>query len=251
VFVSIDEIKESFAAVIAPGDDVLVHASLGRIGRIAARVDDVVLALRSAVGSAGTLIMMTDTRSFARTGLFSMSMPSETGLLTECFRCHPDVVRSCVPMVSFAAVGPRSQEYTQRYNSHLDRTATITRLLHNDGKILLIGVGYDKCTLYHLAEERSKVPYNEYKTFSGHLIDKNGEVLEAISQRYFVRSDMTMKKSPEISGKALEAAGRVAVKGVGNGFMRSFKAREFDQICMAALQEDPYKFVISSNGSDT
>ena len=177
---STKEVKESLASVLDAGDDVLIHAALGQIGYFDDGIDALIHAIYDAVTPSGTVIMMTDTRSFAKTGTFSMCQPSETGLLTERFRQMEDVIRSPVPMVSFCAWGSRAAEYTQQYHSHLDDTATITRLLENDGKVMLIGIGYEKCTLYHLAEERHGSPYNFYKEFKGEFV-RAGEPDKPIS----------------------------------------------------------------------
>lgn len=234
--------RAAMTQLLPKGEDVLIHASLSELGWINATVEELIEAIRVPMGPDATLIMMTDTRSFAKTGRFSVSQPSETGLLTERFRRMPGVLRSCVPMVSFAALGPRAAEYTQPYHSHLDDSATMSRLLANDGRILLIGVGYPKCTLYHLAEERMGVPYNIYKDFTGVLVESDQDV-GPISQRYFVRADLSTRKDPSIAGEILEAEGGAIVQRVGDGLVRSFKARAFDACCMRALERDPAAFL--------
>lgn len=240
--ITLDDFRAAMADVLTPGEDVLIHASLGGLGRVEGTVEDIIAAIRAPMGSGATLVMMTDTRSFAKTGRFSMSQASETGLLTECFRLSPGVVRSCVPMVSFCAIGPRAAEYTQVYHSHLDDSATITRLLANDGRILLIGVGYEKCTLYHLSEERIGVPYNKYKEFDGFLVEDD-RLIRPISQRYFVRADLTIRKDPSIAGRMLEQEGGARIRKLGQGIVRSFAARDFDSCCMEALCRDADAFL--------
>ncbi len=239
------DIQRTMAEVLEPGDDVLVHASLGALGQIEEPVDGIIDAMRAAIGEEGTLVMMADSRSFAKTGRFDMAQPSETGLLTERFRLMPNVVRSCVPMSSFCAIGPRAAEYTQPYHSHLDDTATMTRLLENDGKIMMLGIGYNKCTLYHLAEERLKMPYNMYKEFEGQLMDGE-KVVRPISQRYFVRREMGFKKDPSIAGSMLEAKGAAVIRDIGKSVVRVFRAKDFDDCCMEALTRDSEAFVAKS-----
>lgn len=239
------ETDTALKSVLQAGDDVLIHAALSPLGHFEAGVEALVESICDAVTESGTVVMMTDSRSFARTGEFSLSQPSETGLLTEAFRKKKGVLRSCVPMASFCAWGARAQEYTQPYHSHLDNTATITRLLENDGKIMLMGIGYEKCTLYHLAEERHQLPYNFYKEFSGVLRHEDGST-EPISQRYFVRKDMAVKKDPAIAGKMLEERGQERIQSLGDDVMRVFKARDFDQCCMDALQADKNAFLLKA-----
>lgn len=240
--ISAEQVRQVFSESLRSGDDVLIHASLGRLGHFEAGVDDVIDALLEAIGETGTLVMMADTRSFSRSGTFSMDQPSETGLITERFRLREGVVRSRVPMVSFCAFGPRSAYYTRPYNSHLDPEATMTRLLEMDAKIMLLGVGYEKCTLYHLAEERHGTPYNFYKTFSGTLIDGE-QSIGPISQRYYVRRDMNVRKNPAVAGQMLEQRQQVHIAELGSGLARTFKARHFDSCCMDALAADPQAFV--------
>lgn len=244
-----EETFRTMAAALSPGDDVMVHASLGRLGRFEPGVETIIDALVAAVGPQGTVLMMTATRSFAKTGRFDIGQPSETGLLTEAFRQRPGVARSLVPMASFAAEGARAGEYLQTYHSHLDATAPLTRLLENDGRILLLGVGYQKCTLFHLAEERHATPGNFYKSFEGVLTD-GGRVLAPITQRYFVRRDMSLKKDPSIAGRMLEERGQAAILPIGDGVIRAFRAREFDACCMEALAKDPSAFLCSRVNAD-
>lgn len=236
---------DAMRSVLSPGDDIMIHASLSRLGHFEAGIDATISAICDAVGPTGTVIMMTDTRSFARTRQFSLDQRSETGLLTERFRVMPGVRRSCVPMGSFCALGPRAEAYTDGYDSHLDDTATLTRLLDNDGKIMLMGIGYQKCTLYHLAEERHAVPYNIHKEFRGVLLE-HGKEPRPIAQRYFVRKDMSVRKDPTVAGRMLEESGKVRIVPLGSEFLRVFRARDFDACCMRALEIDPNAFLARS-----
>lgn len=240
---------EVLRSMLDPGDDVLIHASLSKLGHFEAGIDALMTAICEAVAPTGTVIMMADTRSFARTGRFSLEQPSETGLLTERFRLAPGVRRSCVPMASFCALGPRADAYTQRYDSYLDGTSTIKRLLDNDGKIMLMGVSYEKCTLYHVSEERHGVPYNCYKEFSGLLLE-GGQERGPISQRYYVRRDMSVRKDPSIAGRMLEEAGKARIAKLGSGMVRVFRARDFDECCMRALDIDPHAFLATRPASE-
>lgn len=244
------ETRRVLSEALSPGDDVLIHASLSALGTFEPGLDVVIDALFDAVGQTGTIIMMTDTRSFASTGRFSVDQPSETGLLTERFRQRPGVRRSVVPMVSFAAAGSHALEYLQTYHSHLDPTAPLTRLLENDGKILLLGIGYAKCTLYHVAEERHASAYNFYKTFQGSLMDADRDIAP-ISQRYFVRRDVSLKKDPSIAGQMLEQRGQVITRPLGKDMVRSFRARDFDACCMDALAADPNAFLATKPKLET
>ena len=243
--ITAQQVREAISTALPEaGQDVLIHASLGRLGHFESGIEDLISVIREAAAPDGTVIMMTDTRSFARTGRFSLDQPSETGLLTERFRQSEGVRRSVVPMVSYCAAGPSAEFYTQPYDSHLDETSTIKRLLDRDGMIMLMGVSYEKCTLFHLAEERHGTPYNFYKEFDGVLVEGDRPV-GPISQRYYVRRDMSVRKDPAVAGAMLEDRGLATITPLGRGLVRTFRARDFDACCMEALDANPNAFLIS------
>ena len=144
-------------------------------------------------------------------------------------------------MVSFSAYGERSAQYTQIYNSHLDETSPLTNLLKNNGKIMLFGIGFEKCTLYHLAEERNLVPYNFYKTFEGNLI--KGDQKIPISQRYFVRKNLAVKKSNTTVTNLMFERSLVKSSNLGKGKIYVFNAKDYDDCCMEVLNDNPLAFV--------
>tara|TARA_R110002096_G_scaffold16898_2_gene57707 strand:+ start:37455 stop:38243 length:789 start_codon:yes stop_codon:yes gene_type:complete len=240
--IGFDELNSVLKSLLTPGRDLFVHSSVSAAGHFTNGVEGVIDSIRIAIGPKASLVMMTDTCSFAKTGRFSQDQPSETGLLTETFRRRAGVRRSVVPMVSFAADGPRAEEYTRRYDSHLDDDATLTRLLANDGVIMMFGVPYKKCTLYHLSEERHSTPYNALKRFEGLLLE-DGEEVGPISQTYFVRKDLNLKKNPAIAGRMLEERGQVKKAKLGAATIMVFDARDFDRCSMDALAGDPEAFI--------
>jgi aminoglycoside 3-N-acetyltransferase len=83
-------------------------------------------------------------------GLIDASM----GTLPARLIVRPESRRGTHPLEPFAAVGPRADEllWTQ---SATDVYAPIRELIDRDGQILLIGVGLNRMTALHLAEQRS------------------------------------------------------------------------------------------------
>lgn len=239
------DIKKVFENLIKPGDDLLVHSSLKNIGFFNPSPEIIIENLEQVLTEFGTLIMMTDTRSFAKTKSFSLSQKSETGLLSECFRKRLNVKRSKVPMISFCASGERSSLYTEIYNSYLDKTSPFTHLLKNNGKIMLFGIGFQKCTLYHLAEERYKVPYNFYKTFKGHLICGDQKV--PISQRYFVRKNLETKKNNIAATDLMMKKSLIKKAKLGSGEIIVFNAKDYDECCMEILKSNKLAFLEQNN----
>jgi aminoglycoside 3-N-acetyltransferase len=62
--------------------------------------------------------------------------------------------------VSFAAVGGRAAEITARHDldSELGEASPLAAIEAAAGSVLLLGVGYDRCTAFHLAEYRRNGP---------------------------------------------------------------------------------------------
>jgi len=236
-------LHEVLGGGVKRGDALLVHASLGAIGWLEDGPQSLIDILLDLVGEQGHLVMPTASRSFATTGQFDVkNTPSDTGLLSEQFRKMDGVERSTSPMASFAAWGRERSRFVQHYNNYLEAGSPFSALLEMDGKIMLYGVDYDRCTLYHLAEERTGADYNFYKTFSGDVITMDG-TREPIAQTYYVRKDMAMKKDARPVGIRFEATAGVYKRKLGQGVVRVFSAREFDAFCMAEITRNPSVFI--------
>ncbi|MFG2064861.1 AAC(3) family N-acetyltransferase [Micromonospora sp. NPDC048871] len=76
------------------------------------------------------------------------------GLLPAVLVGRPDAVRGRHPLNSFAAIGPEAAEIIGAQSPE-DVYGPIRELADRDGVILLVGVGLDRMTALHLAEQRS------------------------------------------------------------------------------------------------
>jgi len=78
------------------------------------------------------------------------------GRLAEEIRTSPGAIRSVHPQTSFAALGPLAGPLMSghRLDCHLGEFSPLARLYDVNARILLLGVGYDACTAFHLAEYR-------------------------------------------------------------------------------------------------
>jgi aminoglycoside 3-N-acetyltransferase len=170
---------------IADGDTLLVHASLRRVGWVVGGPVAVVQALRDAVGSAGTIVVPTGTADnsdpsrWHLTGKqavpaqwwpairehmlpFDSSVTPSTnmGAVAETVRVWPGAVRSQNPKTSFAALGPHAEWLMADHALEclLGEQSPLATLEKVGAKILLLGVGYEVCTAFHLAEYRATAP---------------------------------------------------------------------------------------------
>jgi aminoglycoside 3-N-acetyltransferase len=160
------------------GDIVLVHSSLRSLGWVCGGAVAVVQALLDVVGPAGTLVVPTHTgensdpehwinppvpeswweviREHMPAFDPAVSRSYGVGVIPEVVRTWPGAVRSNHPHTSFAALGPAAAELMadHRLDSQLGEGSPLAALERAGGTVLLLGVGFDRCTTFHLAEYR-------------------------------------------------------------------------------------------------
>ncbi|MDH6610106.1 aminoglycoside N3'-acetyltransferase [Streptomyces sp. SAI-208] len=178
---------------LRPEAPLMVHASLSGTRLSPTQVRD---ALLDALGPRGTLVVPAFTpensdSSRAHRALvahlsaeeaeeFRASMlpfePDATpcpsmGALAECVRSTPGAVRSAHPQTSLAAIGPRAGELLAGHDPHchLGERSPLAKLYDADAQVLLLRVGFEVCSAFHLAEYRMtpRPPLREYRCVLG------------------------------------------------------------------------------------
>lgn len=163
---------------LVEGDTVLLHSSLSALGWVCGGPVAVVRAFLDVLGPSGTLVVpafATENRDPARWAgpeipqawwpAIRENLPAydprvtpcrALGLVAETLRCWPGAHRSPHPQTSFAAVGARAEALMSRHDlpSELGEESPLAALEAAGARIVLLGVGFDRCTAFHLAEYR-------------------------------------------------------------------------------------------------
>jgi aminoglycoside 3-N-acetyltransferase len=168
---------------VRAGQTIIVHSSLSSLGWVDGGPTAVVHALIDAVGDDGTVVVPTQTTTNtdpstwrpphdvapARWPGIRENMPAfdplntpsaGVGVIAECLRTWPGALRSDHPQTSFAALGRRAEWIVtgHRLESQLGEDSPVARLEDCDARVLLLGVGFNRCTAFHLAEYRQPQP---------------------------------------------------------------------------------------------
>ena len=177
-----DLVRDLTALEVGNGDVIMVHSSLSALGWVAGGPQAVVEALLEAVGKTGTVVMpsqsgqLSDPKDWenppvpddwidaTRSALPAynrwLTPTRGMGAIVECFRTHPNAVRSNHPQLSFVAVGQDAVAITADHtvSDGLAMSSPLGRLYEAGATLLLLGVDHGSTTALHLAEELASWP---------------------------------------------------------------------------------------------
>ncbi|MGM0361964.1 AAC(3) family N-acetyltransferase [Streptomyces griseoaurantiacus] len=200
---------------LGAGDTVLVHSSLRALGPVEGGAETVVDAFLDVLGPAGTLVVYTQTPDNSDPsrwpGTRGYAVPEEqwdrlrerlpafdpdttpafgVGVLPETVRARPGALRSTHPQSSFTALGARARELTAHHapDCHLGERSPLARLEEAGARVLLLGVGWEVCTAFHLAEYR--LPGRPRQTYSCVVGDGAG------GRAWYTYTDVRLDSSP-------------------------------------------------------
>ena len=168
------------ALALAPGDTVMVHASVRSVGPVAGGPDQIHLAIKDAIGAEGTLLMYASCpQYYDEVGRGTLAPDVETevraklppfdgltarsardnGALVELLRTYPGS-RVNDHVVRFVAWGARAERLLapQPWDFAYGAGSALERLLALDGKILMLGSDHDTVTFLHYTEHVGDFP---------------------------------------------------------------------------------------------
>lgn len=228
---------------VEPGDTVMVHSAMSRLGFVVGGAQTVVASLQRAVGSHGTLAMPTHSGHLSDpVGWGNPPVPEswwervrdempafdpmltptrEMGAVVECFRHLPGVRRSDHPTVSLAARGPHAEQIVaeHRIDDGFGESSPLARLYDLDARVLLLGVTHANNTCLHLAEHRVAQPAPR--------VPKGSPVMVDGVRRWVAYEDLAEDADDfDRIGEAIAAGGRERSGPVGSGTGRLVGVRD-------------------------
>lgn len=229
---------------VQEGDSLMVHTSLSSLGFVCGGAQIVIEALLESVTDKGTLLMPAQSwknldpeagvhweepREWWQTirenwpAYDENITPTNTmGKVAEMFRTWPGTKRSCHPARSFAAKGSNAEYFIKNHDLSdiFGEDSPVGKLYRLNGKVLLIGVGYEKNTSLHLADVRADYPGKRYA--------KESSAMMVGGTRQWVTYDTLVVDGNDFTqiGKAFEAMADVTKVSIGNAEVTCMNQRK-------------------------
>jgi aminoglycoside 3-N-acetyltransferase len=230
---------------LQPGGLLLVHSSLGSMGRVPGGPETVIRGLLTALGPDGTLLLPALTYEFVtlKNPVFdSRTTPCCVGAIPEHFRTREGTLRSVHPTHSVCGLGPLAADLLDRHKSDTTPCGPSSpfRLLPEfDGQILMLGCGLRPNTSMHSLEETVVPEYLFDPAITYTISDESGTT---IRKDYTPHGFHGWEQRYDRIG-ALMDPDALRTGQVAGAESHLLDAREFWRIATARLRADPLFFV--------
>lgn len=243
---------------IKAGDILLVHSSLSSIGWVCGAAQAVLIALQQVISETGTLIMPAHSGAnsdpaewknppvpkewlesiYKSMPAFDVNLTQTRGMgsIAELFRTLPQVFRSTHPQVSFVVQGKFAKDITNnhRLTPQFGMESPLGKMYELNAKVLLLGVGYDSCTCFHLAEAlNEKMPTRK---MGAAIIENNKRIW-----KWFEDFDYNSEDDFEKLGNAFEETSNVVIGKVGKAECKLFQMKAGVDFAKEWLQSNRFE----------
>ena len=246
-----DQVVERLRALgIGEGDGLLVHSAIQFLGQPTGGVSMYWEAIQAVIGPQGTLAVPTFNFDFAQGAPYDpQKTPSkEMGAFSEYVRQLPQARRTQHPMQSIAVIGRYSDDLASRDTlSAFDPGSAFERMLELDFKLLLLGADIRATSIYHISEQRNRVPYRYWKDFTGQVHTSHG--WEIRTYRMYVR-DLAIDPitTAEPVKALLKQRGHWLSAPLNYGELACCRLVDFVQAVDYFLEKDPWSLVTNRPG---
>ncbi|KAB2488380.1 aminoglycoside N(3)-acetyltransferase [Priestia endophytica] len=223
---------------LKPGMKVLVHSSLSSLGWVNGGAVTVIEALMEVITEQGTIVMPSQSVDLSNPSKWenppvpeswwstikdtmpayhpSYTPTTGMGKIVEVFRTYPNVIRSNHPSCSFVTWGKDKELILEKsdFDFPFGEGSPLDKLYQQDSYVLLLGVGFDSNTCFHLAEYR--IPYRK-EIIEGAPIMKDNERIWKEYRTLEYREELF-----EEMGEDYEQTGKITVGKVGSATSKLF-----------------------------
>jgi aminoglycoside 3-N-acetyltransferase len=253
------EIERDFSRILRGASIVLLHSAPRAIGHVAGGIDAVVEAMVAALDEspAKTLVVPTFTtdrldpscwrrhpaprdrwdaiRDELPTFDPAISTPRRMGRIADLVWRRPGALRTAHPVESIAAIGPRAKWIVERepIDDPKGPRGPWARMVEADARVVMLGVGLERCTLIHHAERIVGVDYQLPYAFP----------VEIEGSRAWLEVDASGGSCSDGFGRLLphlESANALTVDHVGDAPVSIVSARALFDVTCALLRERPH-----------
>ncbi|HET6763372.1 MAG TPA: AAC(3) family N-acetyltransferase [Longimicrobiaceae bacterium] len=206
---------------VRPGDVLMIHASMRKVGRIEGGVDGLIDALAMAVGPAGTLMAYADFEPTEAVPYFDLERSpcaADHGVFAEALRQREGTLRSTNPGASVVANGAAAMglvaPHPLRYG--YGRGTPFERFVAAGGKVLLLGSDFDHVTILHHAEALADLP--DKRIVRNEVRVRTGDEITSVQIEEFNTSIAVVAAMPDSIFDDIVSA-YVATREVGSGMV--------------------------------
>jgi aminoglycoside 3-N-acetyltransferase len=225
------------------GDVVMVHSSFKSLG--IQDPEEIILALLGILGESGTLFMPTLSYLQKPPNVHDTNLtPSCVGFLSEYFRCRAGTQRSLHPTHSVCGVGKLAHNWLEDHihdHTPCGTHSPFNKLIHQQGKILMIGCGLEPNTAMHAIEEYIQPAYlfDSPQTYT--ITDSQRKTFEKVYIPHNFWGGRAVQRYDRVEGILNAAALSSGMLGNAKAYM--IQAEALYQAALECLRSDPFYFV--------
>lgn len=243
---------------IVAGQVLMVHSSVRAVGPVLGGPNTIIQALLDVLTPSGTLLMYvgwehapSEINTFPPDvqALFFDAHPPydprtaravrDHGILVECFRTWPNVVRSAHPDCSMAAWGAHADwlvaDHPFMYGYGVG--SPLHKLCAINGNVLMLGAPLDTITLLHYAEDRAILPDKRVKRYQCPILEHGKKIWVELEE--FDTSEPVINAPYDFDQIALDylATGKGQTDTIGRAQSYLFQANDLAQFGIDWLEQ--------------